>query len=237
MKRQRGRNNNNRRNSGGNNNNPNRSLDSNGPDVKIRGSAATIYEKYTNLARDAKISGSRVKAENYRQHAEHYLRLMQSMQPKVDPNAEVKHAQNDTGAQDAESRDSEKSATSKNKPRQPREPNSRRETLDKNPANDQETAETKHEADGGETAKAEAKPSRRRPAPKAEAQNSETSQGPVSKADDFVEAVSDDGPTQETTQETAQEAPAPRLRRAPARKAPVKASTDPVVETSLDSGE
>jgi len=86
MKRQRGRNNR-RNNSGGNNNNPNRSLDSNGPDVKVRGSAATIYEKYTNLARDAKTSGNRVKAENYRQHAEHYFRLMRSLQPKVDPAA------------------------------------------------------------------------------------------------------------------------------------------------------
>lgn len=59
-----------------NNNNPNRSLDSNGPDVKVRGSASTIYEKYTSLARDAQAGGHRVKAENYLQHAEHYLRLM-----------------------------------------------------------------------------------------------------------------------------------------------------------------
>ncbi len=73
MKRQRGRNRNNNRN---NNNNHNRSMDSNGPDVKVRGTASTIYEKYTAMARDAASSGNRVKAENYRQHAEHYLRLM-----------------------------------------------------------------------------------------------------------------------------------------------------------------
>ncbi len=71
MKRQRGRNRNK-----SNHNNNNRSMDSNGPDVKVRGTASTIYEKYTALARDAASSGSRVKAENYRQHAEHYLRLM-----------------------------------------------------------------------------------------------------------------------------------------------------------------
>jgi len=64
MKRQRGRNNRRNNNNNGNNNNPNRSLDSNGPDVKIRGSAATIYEKYTNMARDAKTSGNRVKADS-----------------------------------------------------------------------------------------------------------------------------------------------------------------------------
>lgn len=70
MKRQRGRNRNK------SNNNSNRSLDSNGPDVKVRGNASTIYEKYTTLARDAAAGGNRVKAENYRQHAEHYLRLV-----------------------------------------------------------------------------------------------------------------------------------------------------------------
>jgi len=74
MKRQRGRNRNK------SNNNPNRSLDSNGPDVKIRGNANTIYEKYTTLARDAAASGNRIKAENYRQHAEHYLRLVNKLE-------------------------------------------------------------------------------------------------------------------------------------------------------------
>lgn len=79
MKRQRGRN----RNSSNNNNknsNPNRSLDSNGPDVKVRGSASHIYEKYVTLARDATSSGHRVKAENYLQHAEHYLRIVNTQE-------------------------------------------------------------------------------------------------------------------------------------------------------------
>jgi len=76
MKRQRGRNRNKNRNNNNNNNNFNRSMDSQGPDVKVRGNASTIYEKYTTLARDAKMSGSRVKAENLLQHAEHYLRVM-----------------------------------------------------------------------------------------------------------------------------------------------------------------
>lgn len=72
MKRQRGRS----RNKSHNNNNSNRNLDSNGPDGKVRGSASNIYEKYTTLARDAAAAGNRVKAENLRQHAEHYLRLV-----------------------------------------------------------------------------------------------------------------------------------------------------------------
>ena len=65
---------------GGHNNgggfNPNRAYDSNGPEVKIRGTASHIYEKYLQLARDANGSGDRVMAENYLQHAEHYYRIM-----------------------------------------------------------------------------------------------------------------------------------------------------------------
>lgn len=61
--------------------NPNRALDSNGPDVRIRGTANQIYDKYQALARDAASSGDRVKAENYLQHAEHYYRMIRAMQP------------------------------------------------------------------------------------------------------------------------------------------------------------
>ncbi len=51
------------------------SFDSNGPDVKVRGSAGQVAEKYLTLARDALTSGDRIAAENYFQHAEHYYRL------------------------------------------------------------------------------------------------------------------------------------------------------------------
>lgn len=57
-------------------NNSHRNFDSNGPDVKIRGTATNIFERYCQLARDANASGDRVAAENYLQHAEHYYRIM-----------------------------------------------------------------------------------------------------------------------------------------------------------------
>lgn len=57
-----------------------RTIDSNGPDVKIRGNAHHVYEKYLQLARDANSSGDRVMAENYLQHAEHYYRLIMAFQ-------------------------------------------------------------------------------------------------------------------------------------------------------------
>lgn len=53
-----------------------RTYESNGPDVKVRGTAQHIAEKYLQLARDAQSSGDPVMAESYLQHAEHYYRLI-----------------------------------------------------------------------------------------------------------------------------------------------------------------
>ena len=76
------------RNGGGNNNrkgqNPlSRTYDSSGPDVKIRGTAQTVADKYMSLARDAQSSGDRVMAENYLQHAEHYNRIIAAAQAQI----------------------------------------------------------------------------------------------------------------------------------------------------------
>jgi Domain of unknown function (DUF4167) len=57
-----------------------RVYESNGPDVKIRGTSSHIAEKYIQLARDAQSSGDPVAAENYYQHAEHYFRLIAAAQ-------------------------------------------------------------------------------------------------------------------------------------------------------------
>ena len=57
-----------------------RSYESNGPDVKIRGNAQHVAEKYLQLARDAHTGGDPVAAENYLQHAEHYFRLIAAAQ-------------------------------------------------------------------------------------------------------------------------------------------------------------
>jgi hypothetical protein len=57
-----------------------RTYESNGPDVKIRGTAHHVAEKYLQLARDAQSSGDPVMAESYLQHAEHYFRLIAAAQ-------------------------------------------------------------------------------------------------------------------------------------------------------------
>jgi hypothetical protein len=84
MKRSRGRN----RRSGGNNqnnfNNPNRHFESVGPDVKIRGSAQQVLEKYQQYARDAQTSGDRILSEAYYQFAEHYQRIVAKQQEARD---------------------------------------------------------------------------------------------------------------------------------------------------------
>ena len=53
-----------------------RTYESNGPDVKIRGTPSHVAEKYVSMARDALSSGDPVLAENYLQHAEHYNRII-----------------------------------------------------------------------------------------------------------------------------------------------------------------
>lgn len=60
-----------------------RSYESNGPDVKVRGTAQHIAEKYVQLARDAQASGDPVMAENYFQHAEHYYRILLAAQEQM----------------------------------------------------------------------------------------------------------------------------------------------------------
>jgi len=93
-----------RRRQGGN---PNRALDSNGPDVRIRGTANQIHDKYQTLARDAQSAGDRVKAENYLQHAEHYFRLMKALQPTPQPQQDSAEQGGDqpSVSQDREERD------------------------------------------------------------------------------------------------------------------------------------
>jgi hypothetical protein len=51
-------------------------FDSNGPNIKIRGNAYQVFERYVALAREAGSAGDRIAAENFYQHAEHYFRVM-----------------------------------------------------------------------------------------------------------------------------------------------------------------
>jgi hypothetical protein len=59
--------------------NRNHVFDSNGPDIRVRGTAQQLFEKYLQLGRDATSGGDRVMAEGYFQHAEHYFRVLNLM--------------------------------------------------------------------------------------------------------------------------------------------------------------
>ncbi|MEY1555251.1 DUF4167 domain-containing protein [Yoonia sp. R2331] len=72
----------------------NRVFDSSGPDGKVRGTPQQIIEKYNQMHRDAVLSGDRVDAENYAQHAEHYTRLLAEAQREVEAKREEQEEQN-----------------------------------------------------------------------------------------------------------------------------------------------
>jgi hypothetical protein len=106
-KRMRNRNNNNNNNNRNDSNrrgqNPmTRVFESNGPDIKIRGTASHVAEKYVQLARDARSSGDPVAAENYYQHAEHYFRLIAAAQEQFRQNQPQPRTENEMAPEDGD---------------------------------------------------------------------------------------------------------------------------------------
>ena len=103
--RMRNRNNNNNQNHRRSQNPMSRVYESNGPDIKIRGTPSHIAEKYLQLARDARSSGDPVAAENYYQHAEHYFRLIATAQEQLrqnQPQQQMQPRQDDFMNEDGE---------------------------------------------------------------------------------------------------------------------------------------
>src|ERR1700709_2645516 len=108
-KRMRNRNNNNSNNNNNNNNNNRRGqnpmtrvFESNGPDIKIRGTASHVAEKYVQLARYARSSGARGAAENYYQPAEHYFRLIAAAQEQFRQNQPQPRTENEMPPEDSD---------------------------------------------------------------------------------------------------------------------------------------
>jgi Domain of unknown function (DUF4167) len=106
--RNRGRNN--RRPGGGGGNSPNngggnplnRVYESNGPDIKVRGTAQTIAEKYLQLGRDSQSSGDNVMAESYFQFSEHYFRVWAAAQPVGQPTQQLRRPDDEEYEEDRE---------------------------------------------------------------------------------------------------------------------------------------
>src|SRR5579859_5843457 len=79
-----------------------RVYESDGPDVKIRGTASHIAEKYIQLARDSQSSGDPVAAENYYQHAEHYFRLIATAQEQFRQSQPQPRTENEMPSEDGD---------------------------------------------------------------------------------------------------------------------------------------
>ena len=79
----------------GGGNSVNRVYESNGPDVKVRGTAQTVAEKYMQLGRDAQSSGDNVMAESYFQFSEHYFRVMAAAQPVGQPTQQLRRPEDE----------------------------------------------------------------------------------------------------------------------------------------------
>jgi uncharacterized protein DUF4167 len=78
--------------------NRNHVFDSNGPDMRLRGTAQQLFEKYLQLGRDATGAGDRVMAESYFQHAEHYFRILNAMsQAQQQPHQHRRHQSGPVG--------------------------------------------------------------------------------------------------------------------------------------------
>ncbi len=82
-----------------------RNMESNGPDVKIRGTAVHIFEKYQALARDAQTSGDRIGAESYFQYAEHYHRLIVAAQAQQEQHRQENQPRHNGNGRDDQDND------------------------------------------------------------------------------------------------------------------------------------
>lgn len=171
-----------RRRSGGNSNNnpnPNRHYESNGPDVRIRGSAQQILDKYLQYARDAQTSGDRVKAEALFQHAEHYARIVAVFEKQKEEARLEREAREAAKAEERAQRDAERVA----------------QTADSEEGVDTDAEETDAQETAQTEAPAETKPRRRARKPRIES-NDETSEvnqdaSPVEESDTSEKAVAE----------------------------------------------
>jgi len=83
----------------------NRVFDSSGPEGKVRGTPQQIIDKYSQLARDAQLSGDRVAFENFQQHAEHYTRLLSEAQREQEARREQQERERERQQQNQQRRE------------------------------------------------------------------------------------------------------------------------------------
>ncbi|ATG43796.1 DUF4167 domain-containing protein [Phaeobacter sp. BS52] len=215
----------------------NRVFDSSGPEGKVRGTPQQIIDKYNQLARDAQLSNDRVATENFQQHAEHYLRMLNEAQREIDARREEQERQN--RERQAE-RDRERAERLE---RQEREAGSRSddpaaapqpEVMDPRDSNGEsglvETPESRDQAAAEGDSKPQ-KPQARKPRsrkPKAEGGKAEGGKAEEAKGDDTAETAS----AQSAPADAGEAAPAPERKPAPRRKPKPKPSAEDAPEAA-----
>ncbi|AHD09205.1 DUF4167 domain-containing protein [Phaeobacter gallaeciensis] len=215
----------------------NRVFDSSGPEGKVRGTPQQIIDKYNQLARDAQLSNDRVATENFQQHAEHYLRMLNEAQREIDARREEQERQN--RERQAE-RDRERAERLE---RQEREAGNRSddpaaapqpEVMDPRDSNGDsglvETPESRDQAAGEGDSKPQ-KPQTRKPRsrkPKSEGGKPDAGKAAESKGDDTAATAS----SESAPADAGEAAPAPERKPAPRRKPKPKPSAEDAPEAA-----
>ena len=98
------------------NNHHRRQGESSNSGPRVSGNLTTVLEKYKNLAKEATSSGDYVAAENYLQHAEHFVRVLneRNVRNNNESNSELKSttASNNTTSNSSESEEKPKDTIS-----------------------------------------------------------------------------------------------------------------------------
>ncbi|MEP2031110.1 MAG: DUF4167 domain-containing protein [Paracoccaceae bacterium] len=119
----------------------NRVFDSSGPEGKVRGTPQQIIDKYNQLARDAQLSNDRVAAENFQQHAEHYLRLladaMREMEQRREEQERINRERQMERDRDRSSREQQQPRTQPEQNTQPNVPAEQPDTPKEQPKSEQ----------------------------------------------------------------------------------------------------
>lgn len=146
----------------------NRVFDSSGPEGKVRGTPQQIIEKYQQLTSDAQLSGDRVAAENFQQHAEHYMRLLAEAQREVDARREQQEREAEARREQQE-RDNREKQAQRDKERAEQAEKGEQTADDAAPVADLGEGEQPDLVETPEASeKPKPRPRRRKPAPKAE---------------------------------------------------------------------
>ncbi len=131
--------------------NRNHVFDSSGPEMRVRGTAQQLFDKYTQMARDAASSGDRVLGEAYYQHAEHYFRIISAINqaqglPNPPQGGQQNYAQGSEGEAEAQPRqDNQNRQEHRQENREPRQDHQNREYRQDRGDNRQENREPRQD--------------------------------------------------------------------------------------------